>query len=143
MGFMTYNLFMSQPIWWWIFSNRTLVFSKKFTVMVLFSNILVNMPIFYSWNFFLPLLVIDCDVAFEIDCFYNNLVLASNWGNSMSLANVVTCFITIPTWCHHWSMVHSTCIHAFIPLQCHLLNFQSYIAWKTNWTSSYMFQVPL
>ncbi len=70
----------------------------------MFYTILVNMQIIYSWKFFLSFLVVDYAIAFEINYFFNNSLLFSNWSNSMSLVDVMTCFIMVPTWCHNWSM---------------------------------------
>jgi hypothetical protein len=33
------------------------------------------------------------------------------------------------------------CIHAFLPLKCHLLIYHSCKAWTTNWTSYCMLQM--
>jgi len=83
-------------------SCRALVFSKSFTMMVLFSTILVNMTTTCLWKFFLSFLIEDYDVTSKVNCFSNNLVMSSNWSNYVSMANVVTFFIT--TWCCHWSL---------------------------------------
>jgi hypothetical protein len=115
---------MTWSNWRSNFPNRILVFSKEFTMLVIFFAILVNLPIICSWKFFLSFLIIDYVVAFEIDYFFNNSLLFSNWGNSMSLVDVVTHFITVPIWCHNWSMDYSnlhSCISSFEMLLVNLL----------------------
>jgi hypothetical protein len=63
------------PIEYWFFKNIHHV--------GMFSTILVNMWIIYSWKFFLSCLVVDYAIVSEIDYFFNNSLLFSNWGNSM------------------------------------------------------------
>jgi hypothetical protein len=52
----------------------TLVFSKFFTMMVLFPTILVNMTTICLWKKKLSFLIEDYDVTSKVNCFSNNLV---------------------------------------------------------------------
>jgi hypothetical protein len=102
------------------FSRRTLVFSRFFVVMVLFSTILVNMTTTCLWKLLLSFLIEDYDVNFEVNCFSNNLVMSSNWSNYVSMANVVTFFTT--TWCYHWSMDSQNLHSCFLSLEMPFAN---------------------
>jgi hypothetical protein len=69
--------------------------------MILFSTIMVNMPITCSLKFFLPLLVAICDVAFEIHCFFHQFNVVFTLKQFHLIGK---CGDKFHAWCHHWSM---------------------------------------
>jgi len=101
---------MTRSILWSTLSNRTLIFSKKIT-MIVFHHVGEH-----AKCLFMKILLISfsCRLwcCFQVICFFNNSILFSNWNKYVSLADVVTCFIMVPTWCQHWSM-DSWSLHSY------------------------------
>jgi hypothetical protein len=116
-------------------SNRTLISSKFFSMVMLAFHHLINIPIACSWKLQLPLVVM---LSLKLVVF-QQFKLPLDWSNSMSFINAMKCVAMAHIWSHHWSMdLENLHFMLFIPwyTNCQFVHF--YIVWTTNWTSSWL-----